>query len=111
MRMTMIRILADASFGLFATATLAEPLVSQITDPGVYGWISKFGTLGLCAFMVFQNYRQSDSLGKVIAVKDAQNMELQREVLNAIEKNTQALAALTDGFAKRPCIMAPKQGD
>ena len=107
--MTMIRLLADASFGLFATATLAEPLVSQITDPGVYGWISKFGTLGLCAFMVFQNYRQSDSLGKIITAKDQQNMDLQREVLTALERNTQALAELTGSLNERPCMV--KQGD
>ena len=111
MRNDMIRLLTDVSLGIFATTSLACPIVAQMTDNGVYGWISKFGALALCAFMVFQNYRQSDALGKIIAAKDAQNLALQREVINAIQHNTRALASLTDGFAKRPCIMNPKEGD
>jgi len=90
-------------------------MMAQATDAGVYGWVSRFGALGLCAFMVFQNYRQSDALGKIITRKDAtiekrdqEIIGLTRSLATALEQNTQALNEITDSLNERPC-MAKKE--
>ena len=113
MRTNMIRTLADISFGIFATSQLALPIVAQTSAVGgVYNWINDFGALGLCAFMIFQNYRQSEAMGKIITAKDAvierrdqEIIDLTRDVALAIEKNTQALSTMTSSLGERPCMI------
>jgi len=114
----MMRILADVSLGLFAATTLAEPIVAQVSDGGVYGWISRFGALGLCAFMVFQNYRQSDALGKVITRQDetiekhhSEIVGLTLNLATALAQNTRALSDMTAGLHDRPCMAKDRTGE
>ena len=109
----MIRLLADASLGLFGAAALIDPILAQVPGAdGLSGWIQTFGALGLCGFMVFQNYRQSDALGKIIArkdemleTKDSQMVAITRDLMLAIQNNTIALGRIVESLNQRPCIM------
>jgi len=113
MRNNMIRLLADASLGLFGVAQLIDPIIAQIPGAdGLSGWIQTFGALGLCGFMVFQNYRQSDALGKIIArkdemleAKDGQMVCITRDLMEAIQNNTLALGRIVESLNQRPCII------
>jgi len=102
----MLKVMTDVSLAAFASASVVASSIpsTESAGDGIYEWINRFGALALCAFMVFQNYRQSESLGKIITVKDQQNMALQREVLIALERNTQALAEMTSSLNERPCM-------
>jgi hypothetical protein len=108
----MIKLLAEASFGIFAaTNLLASVLAEASVGGGVYEWVNRFGALGLCAFMVFQNYRQSERLGRVIAKKDevieARNtelMKLTKSLATAIDRNTNAMSGMSKTLRERPCM-------
>jgi len=81
-------------------------------------WISRFGALGLCAFMVFQNYRQSDALGKVITRQDetiekhhSEIVGLTLNLATALAQNTRALSDMTAGLHDRPCMAKDRTGE
>ena len=104
MRDEMLKTLSEVAFGVFAASNLC---VAQAGTP----WedlITKVGALGLCAFMVLQNYRQSENLGKVIGAKDEQIIDLTKQYMEDRRLARKVLQELSDGLQNRPCIMAPK---
>lgn len=58
----MIRVLELGSLGAFAGSTVTASVMA--TPPN---WVIQFGALGIVAFMVFQNYRQTRELMKLSA--------------------------------------------
>lgn len=58
----MIRLLELGSLGTFAGASITATVMPIPPD-----WIVQFGALGLVAFMVCQNYRQTRELMKLSA--------------------------------------------
>jgi hypothetical protein len=60
------------AFWVESGALAAMSLFGQVVPGG--GDFVQYGALGLAAFMVWQNYRQADKLGKII---DSQRAELQ----------------------------------
>ena len=120
--MDMLRTLTDLSLAAFGTATVAAQTVASAgpAGNGIYEWINRFGALALCAFMVLQNYRQSDMLGKIITRKDEEIsrtreaiLQINKELLQAIQANTHGTGVMIDALNKRPCIMPNplKEGD
>ena len=120
--MNMLKVLTDVSLAAFATASVSASALAEAIPAGggIYEWINRFGALALCAFMVLQNYRQSTMLGGIITRKDEeikatreQLLTITRELLSAIQANTNGTNVMIDALNKRPCIMPNplKEGD
>ena len=60
---------------------------------GVPAGAVEYGALGLCGFMVWQNYRVQDRLGKVIDNQHKEFVKIARETAEVITKNTTAMDA------------------
>ncbi len=65
----------------------------------------QFGALGLVAFMILQNYRQQNALGKVIAEKDRAIAEQNGRMANLIAADTDAKNRLADVLKDRTCLV------
>jgi len=116
MNTDMLKTLSEIGFGLYAATTLAA--TAQVPGTGWEDMLQKLGALGLCAFMVLQNYRQQEALGRVVARKDAEVNELTKAFLKATQNHTDALNQISDALRSRPCIMGdarlgrhPKQNE
>ena len=80
------------NFWIQSSVLAALPIIGQ-AFPGTGTEFIQYGALGLATFMVWQNYKQADKLGKII---DAQREELKEsngrlrelhvETLNTIRK-------------------------
>jgi len=106
----VLRTLTDVAFGVFALANLATP-VAQTGTGGAEEWVAKLGALGLCAFMVFQNYRQSEAMARVLRAKDDQLITLTKQYLDASQRHTDALNGISAALRSRPCIVGDRQFD
>ena len=108
--MNVVKTLTDLSLGVFAAANLSLPFIGQAAG-GVEEWVAKLGALGLCAFMVFQNYRQSEAMGRVLRAKDDQLITLTKQYLEASQRHTDALNGISAALRQRPCIIGDRQFD
>ena len=108
--MKVLKTLTDATFGVFALANLAAPLAQGSTGD-VEEWVARLGALGLCAFMVFQNYRQSEAMGRVLRAKDDQLITLTKQYLEASQRHTDAINGISAALRQRPCIIGDRQFD
>ena len=109
MKLDMLKTLTESMFGLFAATNIFSTPVGQAA-----GWeemLSKIGALGLCAFMVLQNYRQQEALARVVARKDEQVNELTKSFLQAIQRHTDALNNISDMLRTRPCVIGDSRLD
>jgi len=96
---------------MFAAANLSAPIFGQAGMPGVEEWVARLGALGLCAFMVFQNYRQSEAMARVLRAKDDQLITLTKQYLDASQRHTDALNGISAALRRRPCIVGDRQFD
>jgi len=106
----VIKALTESALALFGIANLAGPCLSQ-AGPGIEDWVSKLGALGLCGFMVLQNYRQSDNMAKVLKAKDDQIISLTQQYLEASQRHTDAINAISGALRNRPCIVGDRRFD
>jgi len=103
--MNMLKMLTDLALGTFAVANLSVGAVAQTPPAAWEDWIQKLGALGLCAFMVLQNYRQTEALAKVVAGKDSQILEMVKQNSVDRQESSAALKELSAVLRERPCIM------
>ena len=106
----MLKVLSESALAMFGIANLSAPLLAQ-AGGGVEEWIAKLGALGLCGFMVLQNYRQSEAMGKIIREKDAQLIDLTKQYLAAEQRHSDAINGLSSALRGRPCIMGDRRFD
>jgi len=106
----MLNILTNVSLGVFAAANLSTPFLAQ-TPPGVEELVGKLGALGLCAFMVFQNYRQSEAMARVLREKDSQLVALTEKKLDVDRKHAEAIEGLSAALRERPCLVGDRRFD
>ena len=110
MRDMVIKALTESALAIFGIANLATPCLAQ-AGSGVDEWVGKLGALGLCAFMVLQNYRQSDNMGKVLRAKDEQLISLTKQYLEASQRHTDAMNEISAALRQRPCIVGDRHFD
>jgi len=108
--MDMLRTMTDLSLGVFAAASVAVPILGQAAE-GFEGIVNKLGALGLCAFMVLQNYRQSEATAKVLREKDRELADLTRQSLHASKNQVDAINDLSAALRNRPCIVGDRRFD
>ncbi len=70
------------------------------------GAVLEIGALGLCGFMITQNYRQRAGMARIIAHKDAEIRKAETRANTLAVKFTDAVNQLTATIAARPCVRA-----
>jgi len=91
----MIRLMSIRSLTVLAgygVITQTEAIPDSIAK-----WIIQCGALGLCGFMVFQNYHQMAAMRKELAEKN-------KEVMNALKDNSASFRRIAAALETRPCL-------
>lgn len=95
-----MKIFELCSFSVFGASSLAASAVGGDAPQ----WLFQFGALGLCAFMVFQNYNQQNRLTKVIDRKDGEIGTLVDRLEEISSRQAEGLARLAQALEDRPCV-------
>ena len=108
--MNVLRTLTDLSLGIFAASSVGLPFLGQAAT-GIEDLVAKLGLTGLLAFMVLQNYRQSESMAKVLREKEKDLMDLTKQSIHASQAQTAAINDLSAALRNRPCIVGDRHFD
>ena len=95
----MLRFLEISALGAVVSANIATTAMQPPPE-----WIVQYGALAIVAFMVFQNYRQTRDMGRIIAKKDAQLETDSDAMRELIADYTAATNRLAQCLEDRPCI-------
>lgn len=91
----IVKVCEISSLAVFAAAGVAADLVGPAIPWA--DWIMRFGALGLCGFMVFQNYRQMRETNRVLNRKDA-------EIRRLSDNSVAAMNRIAEALEDRPCL-------
>ena len=85
--------------------SLAVGSIVATTDSlALPSWLKSISLMSLVAFMVFQNIRQQNDLGKVIGKKDDQIQASQNRLEELIKADIRSRERLSDCLSDRPCL-------
>lgn len=91
--------------GMFSVASFW----AQAAGDGIPQWMLQFGALGLCSFMVLQNYNQQRALSGVIERKDREIASLVNRLETITLQNAKAMNRLAQALEDRPCLASDQR--